>query len=80
MPKKPKPIFQFSNVVVVNGSVGSILKTWDHTNSKHQEKGFYYEVYIREFNTIIEYHEKQIQHFVYSKTLSKKEESYYEPF
>lgn len=63
--------FQFSNVVVVDDDqIGVIVKSWaDNTH----------EVYVRGYNSIREYKEEDIQHFVYSKTLSEDEYEFYKP-
>ena len=69
--KSPK--FQFSNVVVVNEThIGVIVKTW------HSSKDSYnYDVYIRIANTIVNFQENEIKHYVFSKYLSEEEESFY---
>lgn len=64
--------FQFSNVVVVEGSlVGVIVKTWGEslTGSK---RGIHYDVYVRYFNAIREYDERDIKHLVYDKVLEEQ--------
>jgi len=67
------PLFQFSNVVVVDDDeIGVIVKTWH--NSK---KGYHYDVYIRNYNIVKEYYEGQIRHYVYSKYLSEEEKEFY---
>ena len=71
-----KPIFQFGNVVVVNGElIGCIAKTW--MNSPTKEPGYHYEVYIRSYNEIQEFDESEIMHFVYSKELAEEEKNFY---
>ena len=70
MVKKPK--FQFGNVVVVDkDKIGLICKTWDGGN------GYSYDVYVRSSNGIREYSEDLIDHFVFSKELTKKELEFY---
>jgi len=60
------PKFQFSNVVVVESEfIGCIVKTWGASKNR----GIYYEVYVRSFNTIKEYDEADIQHLVYDKVI-----------
>lgn len=67
-----KPKFQFSNVVVVEQElIGVVVKTWENKTS------YTYEVYVREFNAIKDYKEKEIQHFVYSKALADDELDFY---
>lgn len=64
------PKFQFSNVVVVDGDmVGCIVKTWGASAMKGG-RGIHYEVYVRYYNAIKEYDEKDIKHLVYDKILS----------
>jgi len=60
------PRFQFSNVVVVdNEFVGCIVKTWGASKNR----GIHYEVYVRAWNCIKEYDEKDIKHLTYDKIL-----------
>ncbi len=60
------PKFQFSNVVVVDGNlVGCIVKTWGASKNR----SIHYEVYVRSFNSIVEYDENDIKHLVYDKEL-----------
>lgn len=72
-----RPIFQFSNVVVVeNNLIGVIVKSWERLTG--EEAGIYlYEVYVRDYNGVKEYRENEIRHFVYSKELTEEEEEYY---
>ena len=68
------PRFQFGNVVVVDDDqIGVILKTWEAPGS------FDYEVYVRSCNTIKEYNERDIKHYVYSKYLYEDEYKFYAP-
>jgi len=61
--------FQFGNVVVVDGGmIGVICKSW--ANGTH-------DVYVRSYNGIREFHEKNIAHFIYSKELSDEEMEFY---
>ncbi len=67
------PIFQFSNVVVVDKNmIGVIVKSWGD-----RIKGYDYDVYVRGYNSLVNYHEKEIKHFVYSKNLSYDELDFY---
>lgn len=68
-----KPLFQFGNTVVVDEEqIGVIVKTWGN-----YKKGYHYEVYVRSYNVICEYNENKIDHYVYSKYLSKEEKEFY---
>ena len=61
--------FQFSNVVVVeNDLIGVVVKSWE--NNTH-------DIYVRAFNTITNYPEKYIKHFVFSKELAEDERKFY---
>lgn len=67
-----KPMYQFSNVVVVEEDlIGVILKTWEGGD------GYNYDIYVRSLNSINNYEESEIKHFVYSKELSEEEKDYY---
>jgi hypothetical protein len=72
-----KPIFQFGNVVVVDkDQIGLICKTW---SSSMGDNGVYnYDVYVRNCNSVINYQESEIKHFVYSKELTEDELEFYE--
>ncbi len=64
--------FQFSNVVVVEKDfIGVIVKSWKGKNE------YNHDVYVRTFNTIINYQEDDIKHFVHSKELSENEYEFY---
>jgi hypothetical protein len=66
------PIFQFGNVVVVDDDqIGVIVKTWV---SKPE---YTYEVYVRNYNTIKEYSESEIKHYIFSKSLHESEYDLY---
>ena len=68
-----KPVFQFSNVVVVDDDqIGVIVKTWQSFKS-----GYNYDIYVRSLNTVLNYKELQIKHFVYSKEISEEEQEFY---
>ena len=61
--------FQFSNVVVVEGSqIGVIVKSWD--NNTH-------DVYVRSYNSVINFHENDLVHYIYSKTLLNRHADFY---
>lgn len=61
--------FCFGDIVVVEGSlIGVVVKTWGDKT---------YEVYVREFNSIIEYKENDIERYmVRHKHLSEEEIGY----
>ena len=70
-----KPKFQFSTVVVVNGDqIGLIVKTWAPSI---RNKFYTYEVYVRSANSVLEYDEHEIKHYVFSKELSEDEKEFY---
>lgn len=76
--RENKPIFQFSNVVVVeNNLIGVIVKTWG-ASITGTHRGVHYEVYVRSYNDIREYDEDDIKHFVYSKELFDEELQFYD--
>jgi len=61
--------FQFGNVVVVPGDlIGCIVKSW--SNDTH-------DVYVRSLNRIVEFHESEIKHYVFSKELTEEEKAFY---
>ena len=62
--------FQFGNVVVVDGeNIGVIVKSWEDNT---------HDVYVRLYNGVKQYHELDIKHFIYSKTLSEEELIFYD--
>lgn len=65
--------FCFGDIVVVEGNlIGVICKSWIRGN-----KEIYYEVYVRSFNGIKEYAEKDIQRYmVRHKELNEEEIEY----
>ena len=63
----PSP-FQFGNVVVVDGQIGVIVKSW--ANGEH-------DVYVRSHNGILTYHYTDIRHYIYSKELTDDEREFY---
>lgn len=68
-----KAKFLFGDIVVVNDyMLGVICKTWQRTS-----KEYYYEVYVRNYNGIIQYHEKDIERYrVRHKELNDEEMEY----
>lgn len=65
-----KAKFLFGDIVVVDeSSIGVIVKTWERSNGS-----FYYEVYVRLANGILEYDEEKIERYrVRHKYLSEEE-------
>lgn len=68
-----KAKFLFGDIVVVDeSSIGVIVKTWERLTG-----GFYYEVYVRLANRIIEYDEDKIERYrVRHKFLNEEEMEY----
>lgn len=71
MNKKAK--FLFGDIVVVRRSlIGVIVKTWELF-----KRGYYYEVYVRNHNKILEYDEKDIERYrIRHKELGEEEMSW----
>ncbi len=64
--------FQFGNVVVVEGNlIGCIVKSWPNLID------YNYDVYVRNFNSVREYRERDIQHYIYSKDVPENELEFY---
>ena len=65
--------FCFGDIVVVEGNlIGVIVKSWCRNN-----KELYYEVYVRDYSTIKEYNEKDIERYmVRHKELNEEEVEY----
>ena len=56
--KNKRPLFLFGDVVVVDADqIGVVVKTWENN------KGFAYEVYVRMYNKINVYEEKEIDRY-----------------
>lgn len=70
-----KAKFLFGDIVVVeNYFIGVIVKTWESLNSN---RGYRYEVYVRSYNAIVEYDEKDIERYrVRHKELSEEEKDW----
>lgn len=68
-----KAKFLFGDIVVINDNlIGVIVKTWYSTT-----KGFYYEVYVRNWNIIKNYNESDIERYrVRHKELNDEELEY----
>ena len=64
--------FLFGDIVVVEDNlIGVICKTWQNN------KGYYYEVYVRNYNVIKEYNECKIERYrVRHKELNDEEMIY----
>lgn len=66
--------FLFGDIVVVEDYlIGVIVKTWYSTM-----KGYYYEVYVRNYNGIKEYNEEEIERYRVRHKQLNKEEYYYQ--
>jgi hypothetical protein len=65
-----KAKFLFGDIVVVEEDlIGVVVKTWEKMKG-----GFYYEVYVRNYNAIIEYQEEEIDRYrVRHKELNAEE-------
>lgn len=65
--------FCFGDIVVVDGNlIGVVVKSWIS-----MKRGNTYDVYVREYNAIKEYHEPEIQRYmVRHKYLSDEEIEY----
>ena len=65
-----KPLFLFGDVVVVDVNlIGVVVKTW-----QRMEGSYYYEVYVRNYNRITEYEEREIDRYrVRHKYLDEEE-------
>ena len=61
-------------VVIETNLIGVVVKTWDSRTAKTKKPGYYYEVYVRNFNSIVEYHENDIERYqVRHKELDEQE-------
>ena len=71
--QKNKAKFLFGDIVVVeNYFIGVIVKTWESLN-----RGYHYEVYVRSYNAIVEYDEKDIERYrVRHKELNEEEKDW----
>lgn len=68
-----KPLYLFGDVVVVDKSlIGVIVKTWENN------KGYYYEVYVRNYNGIKEYQENEIDRYRVRHKELDEDEMYYQ--
>lgn len=66
--------FLFGDIVVVeNYLIGVIVKSW-HSSMR----GYYYEVYVRDYNRIKEYDEKDIERYRVRHKELNEEEMYYQ--
>lgn len=67
-----KAKFLFGDIVVVDDNlIGVICKTWQNN------KGYYYEVYVRNYNVIKKYNESDIERYrVRHKELNDEEMEY----
>ena len=66
--------FLFGDIVVVEKSlIGVIVKSWESN-----KRGKYYEVYVRNYNKIVEYDEKDIERYKVRHKELNQEEMYYQ--
>lgn len=66
--------FLFGDIVVVEKRlIGVIVKSW-----QLMKRGNYYEVYVRNFNRIVEYDEKDIARYRVRHKELNEEEFYYQ--
>lgn len=66
--------FLFGDIVVVEGClIGVIVKSWESS-----KRGYYYEVYVRNYNAIKEYDEKNIERYKVRHKELNEEEIYYQ--
>lgn len=66
--------FLFGDIVVVEKClIGIIVKLWQST-----KRGNYYEVYVRNYNRIIEYNESDIERYKVRHKELNDEEMYYQ--
>lgn len=69
-----KPMFIFSDLVVVDdGQIGCIVKTWGAS----EKREIHYEVYVRNYNGIVEYNESDIVRYSISKELHEDEHAWH---
>ncbi len=72
------PLFQFGDVVVVEGNlIGVIVRSWGPM-MRHgiQTDEYEHEVYVRSWNAIKTYPEDEIRHYVYDKELTDEQMEY----
>lgn len=68
-----RPLFLFGDIVVVNRTlIGVVVKTWEDQN------GFYYEIYVRSLNAIVEYREEDVDRYRVRHKELDDEETYYQ--
>ena len=66
--------FLFGDIVVVEKSlIGVIVKSWNSS-----QRGYYYEMYVRNYNKIVEYDEKDIERYKVRHKELNEEELYYQ--
>lgn len=76
-----RPIFGFSDVVIVEGNlVGVVVKSWGPTMSRDPEidSTYNYDVYVRSWNRVENFHENEVTRFIYDKELSDEDLEYYQ--
>lgn len=69
--------FTFGDIVVVDSNlIGVIVKCWQKSLSG--KKSAHYEVYVRNYNSIQEYNENEIQRYLVRHKELNDEEMYYQ--
>lgn len=70
--------FLFGDIVVIEENlIGVIVKSWERMNG--DDKGsYYYEVYVRNFNSINEYDEDEIERYRVRHKELDEDELYYQ--
>lgn len=70
---KNKPLFLFGDIVVVEETlIGVVVKTWEN------KEGYFYEVYVRNYNGIYKYKEQEIERYRVRHKELNEEEIYYQ--
>lgn len=71
-----KPEFLFGDIVVIEESlIGVVVKSW--ANAHVHNPGYHHEVYVREFNSIKDYSESEMERYrIRHKHLNDEELQY----
>ena len=73
MSEKRKPLYLFGDIVVVeNLLIGVVVKTWEN------KEGYWYEVYVRNYNMIKGYKEREVERYRVRHKELNAEELYYQ--
>lgn len=70
--------YAFGDIVVVDGeNLGVVVKSWNPISGPNKDKGPFHEVYVRMYNGIKDFYEKDMQRYmVRHKYLSEEEIEY----